>query len=62
MLGFFIFVAAIFTLLDVFLWLRFLRPTPVVWERRNRLIAAAIGLAPPLIFLALIAQSVGIFK
>jgi hypothetical protein len=62
MLRFLVVVAAILTVGDAILWLRFLRPTPVVWERRSRLIAASLGVFAPLIFLALIAQSVGIFK
>jgi hypothetical protein len=62
MLRFFVVVTAILTVADAILWVRFLRPTPVVWERRNRLIAASLGLVPPLIFIVLIAQSVGIFK
>lgn len=61
-LAFFVFVVVITTLLDVVLWLRFLRPTPVVWERRSRLIAATIGVVPPLCFLPVVAQYVGIIK
>ncbi len=60
--GFFMSIAVMVTLLDVVLWLRFLRPTGVVWERRTRLIAAILGLVPPLIFLVVIAQFVGIIS
>jgi hypothetical protein len=60
MLWFFISIAVIATLVDIVLWLRFLRPTPVVWERRTKLIAAILGLVPPLIFLVVIGQFVGI--
>jgi hypothetical protein len=60
MLGLFIFFAAALALGDVFLWLRYLRPTEVVWERRSRLIAAVLGAITPVFFLFLI--TIGVFK
>lgn len=62
MLPFLVVVAGLLAVGDAILWMRFLRPTPVVWERRNRLIAASLGVFAPLIFVVLIAQSAGIFK
>lgn len=62
MLPFLVVVAGLLAVGDAILWVRFLRPTAVVWERRNRLIAASLGVFAPLIFVVLIAQSAGIFK
>lgn len=46
--------AVVLALGDVVLWLRYLRPTDVVWERRNRLIAASLGVIPPLLFVFIV--------
>jgi hypothetical protein len=61
MLGLLIFVELVLILAAVVLWLRFLRPTEVVWQRRNRLIAAALLSVTAIGFLFVLASYAGAF-
>ena len=61
MLGFLIFVDLILALAAVVLWLRFLRPTQVVWQRRSRLMAAVLLSVTAIGFLFVVAAYAGTF-
>jgi hypothetical protein len=61
MLGFLIFVELVFVLGAVVVWLRFLRPTQVVWQRRNLLIAAVLLSLTAIGFLFVVASYAGAF-
>ncbi|HEY2597724.1 MAG TPA: hypothetical protein VGJ79_04525 [Candidatus Dormibacteraeota bacterium] len=61
MLGILIFLELIVALAAVVLWVRFLRPTQVVWERRTRLIAAVLMSAAAIGFLFVVADYGGAF-
>ena len=56
-----IFVELVLILAAVVLWLRFLRPTEVVWQRRNRLIAALLLSATAIGLLFVVASYAGAF-
>jgi len=61
MLGFLIFVELVLVLGAVVVWLRFLRPTQVVWQRRNLLIAAVLLSLTAIGFLFVVASYAGAF-
>ena len=61
MLGFLIFVDLILALAAVVLWLRFIRPTQVVWQRRSRLMAAVLLSVTAIGFLFVVATYAGTF-
>jgi hypothetical protein len=61
MLGFLIFVELVLVLGAVVVWLRFLRPTQVVWQRRNLLIGAVLLSLTAIGFLFVVASYAGAF-
>jgi len=61
MLGFLIFVELVLVLGAVVVWLRFIRPTQVVWQRRILLIAAVLWSLTAIGFLFVVASYAGAF-